>query len=204
MPRALSDQTVMSTDTPHRSLGPGGSGKLRLVIYGLLFLTGVGLVIWAVTSISESSGTGMVPAPYQGARVVEPAELKEVESEVGHRIYWAGQQPGFEVAISRDPMGNVHVRYIPEGFDPEDPEGAFLDVGSYPFDGALRATRELVRQAGRVPLDFGNGTGFQANSRPNSVIVAFNKDPHTQVEVSHPVAGHAHKMIQMGEITPVP
>lgn len=193
----------MSTDTPDRSLRPGGSGPLRLVLYGLLFLTGVGLIIWAVTSISESSETGMVPAPYQGARVVEPSELREIDGEVGHRIYWAGEQPGFDVAISRDPNGNVHVRYLPQGFDPEDPEGAFLDIGSYPFDGALEATRELVRQDGRIPLDFINGTGFQTPTRPNSVIVTFHEDPHTQVEVSHPVVGHAARMIETGEIVPV-
>ena len=193
----------MSADSPDRSIRPGGSGPLRLTLYALIFLTGVGLVIWAVTSISESGGTGMVPAPYQGARVVEPAELREVGSELGHRIYWAGEQPGFDVAISRDRGGNVHVRYLPEGFDPEEPGGAFLDIGSYPFDRALQATRALVRQDDRVPLDFANGTGFQVPSRPNSVIVTFNEDPHIQVEVSHPVAGYASRMIQAGMITPV-
>jgi len=194
----------MSTETPDRSIHPGGPGWLRYAIYGLLFVTGAGLVIWAVTSISESSDMGVVPAPYQGARVVEPSDLKQVEREVGHTIYWAGEQPGLELALSRDEAGNVHIRYLPEGQDPENPGGAWLDVGSYPFEGAFGATRQLARQDGRIALEFGRATGFQNPTRPQSLIVAFRDDPDTQVEVAHPVVGHASKLVEAGAISPVP
>jgi hypothetical protein len=163
-----------------------------------------GLAVWLLTSDNRDGGqiatAGMVGGE---SRIVPPDEATALPDEAGHALYWAGERPGMELEYS-DSDGNVHIRYLPEGTDPGASEQTFLDVGTYPFKGAYRATKALADQKGMVRVAHRDGVGFYDRSRPYSVTLAYQDQPNLQIEVYLPEKNEALKVVRSGDIVPLP
>ena len=163
-----------------------------------------GLAVWLLTSGSRDEETAAAVGVDGGdSRIVPSGELTALPGEAGHALYWAGDRPGMELEYS-DSDGNVHIRYLPEGTDPGAPEQTFLDVGTYPFKGAYRATKALAGQKGMVRVPHRHGVGFYDRSRPYSVTLAYQDQPNLQIEVYLPEKNQALKVVRSGDIVPLP
>ena len=193
------DPTPDPTQADAPRFGPGA--RALMVIAAVLV---VGAVYLALSGGDEGSDTSMPAGPYANAERVEVAEVSALPEDVGHGVYWAGEKSGDPVGVSTDDTGNVHLRYLPEGVEPDDPAPAYLDIGSYPFPGALDATTALAKEKGNVPVKVPGAVAFFPESRPTSVILTFRKDPDVQVEVFHPDPKKALAFAKSGAIVPVP
>jgi hypothetical protein len=191
-------QDSIDADAPR--FGPGA----RALIVAAFVLV-IGAVYLAFTSGGDDqSQTMMTSSPYANAEKVEVSEVSGLPEEVGHAVFWAGEKGGDPVGVSSDEAGNVHLRYLPEDAEADDPEPAYLDIGSYPYPGALNATAGLLKDKGNVRVDIPGAVAVQPKSRPTSVIIAFRKDPDVQVEVFHPDPEKALAFAKSGAIVPVP
>lgn len=168
----------------------------------------VGVAVWGMTSCNRdedpasfsSVNTSMTSGE---ARIVAEDELSGLPAEVDHEVFWAGSLSGTELEFSADDAGNVHLRYLTDGADAGDPSQSFLNIGSYPFDGAYEATRKLANSPGVVKVTEHGGVGFYDPSNPYSVIIDWDDYPDLQVEVYDPVKNRALEVVRSGDIVPV-
>jgi hypothetical protein len=135
-----------------------------------------------------------------GPRIVSADELLAVPAQVGHEVYWAGEQPqrALELTILAD--GAVYVRYLSEGAQAGTDEAAFLTVASYPRVDA----HTLVTQGGERPgavLVKDQGGALVTAESPESTNAYFAfEDLPLLVEVFDPEPGRAFDLIQSGQI----
>ena len=180
-----------------------GPGARALIVAAIVLVIVGGYLL--LTSGGDDPATAPMPAsPYENAEKVEVSEVAGLPEEVGHGVYWAGEKSGEAVGVSTDASGNVHLRYLPEEIDADTPDAGWLDVGSYPFPGAYKATTDLSREKGNVAVKVPGAVAFYPKSRPTSVILAFRNDPDVQVEVYHPDPEKALAFAKSGAIVPVP
>lgn len=183
-------------------LGRFGPGARIAIIAGLA--VAFGLAVWVVTAPSRD-GSEATAGSLDGPRLVADDELTDVPDEVGHAVFWAGEQPGAEVEFSDDAGGNVHLRYLTDGADAGTAAQSYLDIGTYPFNGAYEATRSLAGGKGLETVDLGGGgIGFMDRARPYSVIMAWPNQPDLQIEVYHPEKRRALEIVRDGDIVPLP
>jgi hypothetical protein len=135
--------------------------------------------------------------------MVSEEELAALPAEVGHEIFWAGPVSGTELEFSNDPAGNVHIRYLTGGAEAGEPTQTYLNIGSYPFEGAYEATRNLSNGEGLIKVTEHGGVGFYDPSNPYSVIIAWPDQPNLQVEVYDPEKNRALEVVRSGDIVPV-
>lgn len=185
-------------DSPR--FGPGA----RALIVAAIALIAVAVYLLLSSGGDEETDSSMMTTPYAEAEKLEVSEVAGLPEQVGHPVFWAGEKNGEPIGVSTDDAGNVHLRYLPEDVDPRTPEPSWLDIGSYPFPGAYRATSDLVEDKGNVPVKVPGAVAFYPESRPTSVILAFRKAPDVQVEVFHPEPDKALAFAKSGDIVPVP
>lgn len=173
-----------------------------MMVVGLALLAGVG--VWFVTSGNRDGSNPIMGTAAGEPKLVSGDEVATVPDEVGHTVFWAGERPGAEIEVSHDAMGNTHVRYLTGGAEPGTPEQTYLDIGTYPFEGAQAATLKLANQRGLTPVKAGEGVGFFDPQRPTSVFLVFPDKPDYQVEVYHPEAESALEVARSGDIVPMP
>ena len=190
------DPTPASHDPRH------GPGARVLIVFGVALAAG--LAAWLLTSGSRDDGNAASAGAAHGeSRIVTEDEVDALPGEAGHELFWAGEHQGTELEYN-DTGGNVHLRYLPDGTPAGAPAQTFLDVGTYPFKGAYRATRALAGQKGMIQVDHRNGVGFYDRTRPYSVTMAFHDQPNLQVEVYLPEKNEALKIVRSGDIVPLP
>lgn len=163
-----------------------------------------GLGAWFVTSSNREGGNAILGTASGEAKMVESGQMDEVAAEIGHSVFWAGERPGTKVEVRHDGSGNTHVRYLTGGAEPGDPSATYLDIGTYPFDGARRATARLANQQGLRRVAVGDVVGFFDPRRPTSVFLTFPDRPDYQVEVYHPDGDGALEVALSGDIVPMP
>jgi hypothetical protein len=131
------------------------------------------------------------------------ADLRVLDEQSGHPVYWVGPQPGTKYEVTRTSNGNVYIRYLTEAAAIGDERPNYLTVGSYPFKGAYATLKKSARQdgtkSGRLP---NGGIYIVSRERPNSVYAAY---PGTdlQIEVFSPSASQARQLVASGKIRPV-
>lgn len=201
----MSDPTAVSgTET---TLTPGepktGPVPKVVVIVGIALLAGFG--VWFLTGCNRDGTRAAMPGAFTGdARIVPASDVDGVPGDVGHAVFWAGERPSSEIELSDDPAGNVHLRYLTDGSEAGTSAQTFLDIGTYPFEGAFAATRTLANQKSLAKVKLANGVGFYDRKRPYSVILAFPSQPNLQVEVYHPEKNEALDVVRSGDIVPLP
>ncbi len=182
-------------------------GQRATVIAFVAIMTGVGA--WLVTGCNRdgdptNSVSSVNTAMESGdARIVEEGDLAALPAEVGHEIYWAGNQPDAVMEFTADQAGNVHIRYLTGGAEAGSPEQGYLNIGSYPFAGAYEATRRLANGPNLVKVTEHGGVGFYDPANPYSVILAWPEQPDLQVEVYDPTGNRALELVRSGDIVPV-
>jgi hypothetical protein len=172
------------------------------MIVGVAVLAGV--AAWFVTSANRDGGNPILGTASGDPTVVESGEMEEVTDEIGHSVFWAGERPGTKIEVRHDESDNTHVRYLTGDAEPGDPAQTYLDIGTYPFEGAREATAELAGQQGLRRVTVGDGVGFFDPKRPTSVFLTFPDRPDYQVEVYHPDGDGALEVARSGDIVPMP
>jgi hypothetical protein len=175
-----------------------------LIVVGIALFAGI--TVWFLTGCNRDGADGPIGAGSgEGARIVPVAEMNAVPDEMGHAVFWAGDQPDSEIELSNDPSGNVHVRYLTDGAEAGASEQTFLDIGTYPFEDAYETTKNLAGQAKLTKVEVGeDGIGFYDPKNPYSVILAFPDEPDLQIEVYHPEKNAALGIVNSGDIVPLP
>jgi hypothetical protein len=163
-----------------------------------------GAMAWFITS-GNRDGSNPIMGTATGAPKLVPAdEVADVPDEIGHTVFWAGERPGTSVEVSHDAIGNTHVRYLTGDAEAGTPDQTYLDIGTYPFEGARAATMNLATEQGLTMVRAGDGVGFYDPKRPTSVFLVFKGQPDYQVEVYHPVGSGALEVARSGDIVPMP
>ncbi|HEX5928311.1 MAG TPA: hypothetical protein VFY48_02870 [Solirubrobacterales bacterium] len=162
------------------------------------------LVLVAVV-LAVSGGDGgdevEVEAVDTTPRLVEPADLGELEETLGHAVYWAGERPPEQLELAQDASGNVFLRYLPPGVEAGDPGAEFLTVGTYPFADPVAGLESTAAEVG-ANLQVGpDGAKVLVNPEaPDSAYLAY-PGSELQVEVYDP-SGAALELVRSGQIGP--
>lgn len=127
--------------------------------------------------------------------------LKAKVASLGSTVYWIGPKSGVTYEFTRNPNGNVYLRYLPKGVAVG--TGAlYATIGTYPMSNALATTKAAGGRAGAVRVTLAGGKAFYTNSKPTSVYVAFTGSDY-QIEVYDPVAAKALAAVKSGQLRPV-
>ena len=128
--------------------------------------------------------------------------MLDIGKPLGSRVS-GGLGAMVEVAMNHDSRMNVHVRYLPEGVDPETERDAFFTIGSYPYPRALEATARLAGEPGRTEIDLRHGVGFIDRLGGDRLVVVLKSHPDLQIEIDHPRPDQALEALRQGEIVPI-
>jgi hypothetical protein len=164
----------------------------------------VAVVAWLLLrDDNNGSGSGSSgPGTAQSASEASVQDLKDLASDVGHPVYWAGEQPGKRLELTVTDSGYIYVRYL----DPDIAIGArtgALTVGTYPVADAYGGVQKSAKQPGAITGQVANGGLFVAKSKQaQNAYLAF-PDARDQIEVFDPTPGAALTLVQSGAITPV-
>ncbi|MHB8060641.1 MAG: hypothetical protein ACYDHO_07410 [Gaiellaceae bacterium] len=128
-------------------------------------------------------------------------ELKQKVASVGTTVYWIGSQPDVTYELTRNPNGNVYLRYLPKGVA-VGASGAYPTVGTYPVAKAFATTKAAGGQTGAVRVTLAGAEAFYTRAKPTSVYVAFEGSDY-QIEVYNPNAADALSAVKNGLLKPV-
>jgi len=159
----------------------------------------VAFVVW-FAFIRDSDSSENAGPNSQGTTL---AQLQNLPSEVGHPVYWAGDQPGTTYELTRTERGEIYIRYLPAGVSVGDQRPNYLTVGTYPFKNAYSTLRARAREGGAVSGSLPNrGFYVLSRSRPNSVYVAY-RGQDLQIEVFAPSAKRAREIVTSKQVIPL-
>lgn len=131
------------------------------------------------------------------------AELRSLEAELGHPIYWAGPDSGSRYELTRTKDGRIYVRYLPSGVRVGDPRADFVTVATYPQRNALASLEASAAKIQATTIDLpGGGRAYIDTTRPTSAYAAF-PDADVQVEVYTPDPERTERLVTSREIEPV-
>ncbi len=178
-----------------------GTDTNRIRSYIALALVGLAailLVVWLASGDDDSSTDSS-----GAAEIVSAEELEETVAGEAEPVYWAGEQEGTELELSRPEEGRAYVRYLTDGADAGDPRGDFLTVGTYVQPGAAEALRRQGGEPGGVlGTAPGKGVVYFPREDPNSVYLAY-PGVDVQIEVFDPNFTRALQLVNSGQIVPV-
>jgi hypothetical protein len=182
--------------------GAASAGDRRRRLAGIAISTGlVGLAV--ILAIVGSGGGGDSSQLDGVARFVSVSEIRALEGELGHSIYWAGERSGRELELTAEADGSVYLRYLSPGVEAGDPRAEFLTVGTYPVADAQGALRRTAAKAGSgLGRVAGGGLSLANPSSEGSVYLAY-PDSDLEIEVFDPSPGRALRLIRSGAIQPV-
>lgn len=135
-----------------------------------------------------------------GPKIVTADELRAVTAQVGHPVYWAGENPKKELELTVLQDSSVYVRYLPKGSAAGVDKPAFLTVGTYRRSDAYA----LVQGGGNRPgatvvKDKGGALVTTEGAKATNAYFAYEGLP-LLIEVFDPVPGQAFEMIQSGQV----
>lgn len=147
------------------------------------------------SSQSQTTSSGV-------AEIVSPDSLRETASSAVP-IYWAGEQDGAELELSRPDKDRTYVRYLTGGAKAGDKRADFLTIGTYAQPNAVASLRrQAKRSAGTLGHAPGNATVYYERENPGSVYLAYPDTP-VEVEVFDPSFKRALRMVESGQIVAV-
>jgi hypothetical protein len=137
------------------------------------------------------------------AEVVSVDSLRDASSEGATPIYWAGEQEGTELELSRPDEDRTYVRYLTGDAEAGDERADFLTVSTYVQPNAVAVLRRQGKRSGgtigRAP---GNATVYYDQANPSSVYLAYPGSP-VEVEVYDPSFERALGLVNSGRIVAV-
>lgn len=161
------------------------------------------VVLVALALVLVFSGEDNSPGSSDGAEVLSPAALREAVSGPGTPVYWAGEQRGTELELSRPEAGRTYVRYLTGDAKAGDPRPIYLTVGTYDRP---HPVQELRRQRSREGAVLGEAPGgavvYYDRRSPQSVYLAY-PGVKTQIEIYDPDVKQALTLVNSGQIVPI-
>jgi hypothetical protein len=143
---------------------------------------------------------GTPPRTATGPSAASVQDLRALEAELGHPIYWAGRKPNATYELTRATDGSVWVRYLPAGVHLGDRRPDFLTVGTYPQRSPVATLKATAARNGAVTMRVDKGgLAFVDRNHPTSVYVAYPKQD-VQIEVFDPKPGLARLLVHSGRI----
>ncbi|HEY0392038.1 MAG TPA: hypothetical protein VGC63_10035 [Solirubrobacterales bacterium] len=150
---------------------------------------------------SDSQANGEVAA--NGAEVLSAASLREAAGEESTPVYWAGEQTGTRLELSRPSKGRTYVRYLTGDAKAGDRRASFLTVSTYVQSKAVAALRRQGKRAGgAISLAPGNATVYYERTDPQSVYLAYPGVP-VEIEVYDPNFKRALQIVNSGQIVAI-
>ncbi len=161
------------------------------------------VVVAVVLAIVGGSSGGAAPVVETPPHLVDASQLAQLESDLGHAVYWAGERPPARLELRQEASGDVYLRYLPPGVAAGDPEQRFLTVGTYQVTDAVAALERTATSSGTEVEAGPGGAVLLANpASAGSVYLAYPGDD-LQIEVYDPVPGRSLRLIRSGQIVPV-
>jgi hypothetical protein len=168
-----------------------------LAVSVILVLTAVVLAI--VGGSGGEAAQGIDTAPH----LVDVAALTELESSLGHSVYWAGERPPARLELKEEGEGSVYLRYLPPGVEAGDPEQLYLTVGTYPVPDAVAALARAAAQSGEPLRHLEDGGVVLPNSASEGSVYLAYPESDLQIEVYDPTPGRSLRLIRSGAIQPL-
>jgi hypothetical protein len=138
----------------------------------------------------------------QGERLgLTLSALKQKVATLSSPVYWIGSQSGVTYEYTRNPNGNVYLRYLPKGVA-VGASGTYPTIGTYPMAKAFATTKSAGGQAGATRVPLAGAQAFYTKAKPTSVYVAFTGSNY-QIEVFNPVAAQAVAAVKARLLKPV-
>jgi hypothetical protein len=150
---------------------------------------------------TQASSTGEVSP--NGAEVVSAESLRKAAAEKTTPVYWAGEQTGTKLELSRPSKGRIYVRYLTGDAEAGDRRASFLTVSTYAQPKAVAALRRQgKRPGGAISLAPGNATVYFNRTDPQSVYLAYPGVP-VEIEVYDPSFRRALQLVNSGQIVAI-
>lgn len=168
----------------------------------------LGIALGAVVAVALAlvlalSGEDSSPGSSNGAEVLSAEELRGAVSGPGTPVYWAGEQAGTELELSRPEAGRTYVRYLTDGARAGDPRPIFLTVGTYDRPHPAQELRRQGKSEGAVLGEApGGAVVYYDRRRPQSVYLAY-PGVKAQIEVYDPDVKQALRLVNSGQIVAV-
>jgi hypothetical protein len=138
-----------------------------------------------------------------GPQVLSLDALREDVSGQTPPVYWAGEQPGAQLELSRPADGRTYVRYLTGGAKAGDERPDFLTVGTYFHADPVKALKRQAQGAeGVIATAPGNATVYFNRDEPHSVYLAY-PGVEVEIEVYDPDFTRALQLVNSGQIIPV-
>lgn len=161
---------------------------------------GLALVVGVVAWLANRDG-GEEKAVAGGAHIVSTTELQELAGE-GESIYWAGPMADKSIELS-EKEGGISIRYLDQGAEVGERQGAFLTVVTFPMAKPAAALKRFAAEPRTVVRTAPNGRKlFTSKAKPTNYYFA-SPDEKAQVEVYDPSPGRAFHLASSGEVRPV-
>jgi hypothetical protein len=137
------------------------------------------------------------------AEVVSADSLREASSAGGTPIYWAGEQDGAELELSRPDEDRTYVRYLTGDAEAGDQRADFLTVSTYVQPNAVAVLhRQSKRSGGTMGHAPGSATVYYDRANPRSVYLAY-PGSSIEVEVYDPSFERALRLVDSGQVVAV-
>jgi len=139
----------------------------------------------------------------QNAKQATSDELRSLSAQLGHPIYWLGEESGHIYELTHLKDGRIFIRYLPNGVPIGSPQAIYTIVGTYPVPNAYNVLKELAKKPGELSFAAPhNGLAVFSTSRPTNVYLAY-PGSNLQIEVFDPSSQHARNLIMTGQVVPV-
>jgi hypothetical protein len=179
--------------------GKPGGDKRRL--YGAI--AAAALIVVAVVLLVTSGGDDSSPDEPGAPEIVSVDTLREAVSGQEPPVYWAGEEKGTEVELSRPEEGRTYVRYLAGGAEAGDERADFLTVGTYALANPVAVLKKQGKEPGGVIATApGKATVYFNRNQPHSVYLAY-PGVEAQIEVYDPSFTRALQLVNSGQIVPV-
>jgi hypothetical protein len=137
------------------------------------------------------------------AQETSPGALKSLSGQLGHPIYWIGQESGKKYELTQTSDGRIFVRYLPPDVEIGSTEARFTIVGTYPVKNAYDVLKKLGKRSGERSFTAPHhGLAVFDSSRPTNIYLAY-PDSSLQIEIFDPSPDRARKLITTGKVEPV-
>jgi hypothetical protein len=164
-----------------------------------------GFVAWLVLRDDDGSpsASSTTVASTGGPVAATPGALRSLSAEVGHPLYWIGNEPNTTYELTRTSGGRVFIRYLPPGVPIGVRQARYTIVGTYPVANALGVLRRLSKRHGEKRLLVPRGgLAVYSTSTPTNVYVAY-PDSNLQIELFDPSPERARQLVTSGRVGPV-
>jgi hypothetical protein len=163
------------------------------------------LLACAAAGCGGKKATTTVSAIGQGqnAKEATPDELRSLSADLGHPIYWLGEESGHIYELTQLKDGRIFIRYLPHGVPIGSTQAIYTIVGTYPVRNAYNVLKKLAKKPGELSFAAPhNGLAVFSTSRPTNVYLAY-PGSNLQIEVFDPSSQHARNLIMTGQVVPV-